>query len=889
MSSRQILPTNVRPRHYALALTPDLDTFTFSGQVTIDIGVLEQTSTFVLNALELDVHSAKFYSTTGKTEQTYIASNVDLDTAKQTLTLTFPVPVPAGATGQLVIAFTGTINDQMCGFYRSSYTGSDGTKRYMGATQFAATDARRAFPCWDEPAIKATFDVALNVPRHMTTLSNMNVVSESEVKGESARKLVTFATTPAMSTYLLAFVVGELDYVEASSSGAKNGTPILCRVYTPPGQSEEGEFALDIATRTLEYFAGIFGQPYPLPKMDLIALPDFSMGAMENWGLVTFRTTALLWDKTSSSVNAKLRVAGVVAHELAHQWFGNLVTMAWWSDLWLNEGFATWVGWLAVDHLFPEWTIWNQFVADTVYSGLALDALRSSHPIEVRVDDATEIMQIFDAISYSKGGSVLRMLSDYLGIDVFLAGIRRYLKRHSYANASTDDLWHALSEESGLDVSTFMAAWTRQIGYPVLTVTSVDKAAFTVRQNRFLSSGDVSDAEDANLWWVPLALATESGQAANTADQTAALTARQGQFATPPHAVFFKLNHRQSGVYRVQYPKEHLDRLAQAIRAGQMVEVADRISVLSDAAALAVSGAGSTANVLSLLTSFENETEYLVWSEVNDHLTSIASLWFEQPEAERAALDAIAIRLFATQVQRLGWDPREDEGFLAAQLRTLAIQCAGMSGHKSVIEEARARFTKFITGNQAALHPDVRSPAFRIVVKYGGAEEFDAVLKQYRETKTADQKIAALSALAQTQDAALLDRLLNLSLSEEDVRPQDTIHLYRAVADNTMACRILWRFMQEKYDQLAGRYKAMPPMLGAAVKCACVRFSTRKDADEIEAFFAARDHRLVERAVQQSVERVRSNAAWLERAKDEVSAWLREHAASAPTSTGAAV
>jgi aminopeptidase 2 len=629
------------------------------------------------------VQSARLTSIVGKAKQTLVTSSIDFDKEKHILTLTFPEVLPVKSTGTLSIDFTGILNDEMCGFYRSSYEDKDGNKKYMAVTQFESTDARRSFPCWDEPAIKATFDVTLNVPRELTALSNMNVVSTTDVEIEGkSLKSVVFAKTPLMSTYLLAFAVGEFDYIEAKSSGEKNGQSVLCRVYTPPGKTEEGEFALSITTQIIEYFADIFGQPYPLPKMDLLAVPDFEAGAMENWGLVTFRNVLLLWNKQSSSVRAKLNVATVVAHELAHQWFGNLVTMDWWSDLWLNEGFATWVGWLAVDHLFPEWEVWNQFVDEVVQSGLNLDSLRSSHPIEVPVKDAAEIPQIFDNISYNKGGSVIRMLSNYMGRDVFLAGIRRYLKKHAFANASTNDLWAALSEESGMDISEFMTLWTRYIGYPIITVKEVDEKSFTARQNRFLSSGDVKEEEDKHLWWVPLALATEAGKVDPEDKNAYVLTTREATFEKPAHETFYKLNRRLTGVYRVHYAKEHLANLAAAIRKGAMTETTDRISILSDAGALAACGAGSTADVLALLDSFENEEEFLVWREVSTRIHDISTIWFEQPEAERAALDRMSARLFGKQVDRLGWESKPDESFLTTQLRTLAISRAGNTNHQ---------------------------------------------------------------------------------------------------------------------------------------------------------------------------------------------------------------
>ncbi|RKO85972.1 peptidase M1, membrane alanine aminopeptidase, partial [Blyttiomyces helicus] len=413
VSDREILPATVRPTHYAVNITPDLVNFVFAGAVDIR----HKGVSLAFSLPTLDCVTAR-----GRLQP---ATKITLDNKLQTVSFEFANTIPEGSTAVLRVNYTGIHNHQMAGFYRSLYTDQAGVQKFMVVTQFEATDCRRALPSWDEPNLKATFAVTLNVPVDRTALSNMNQTAEKEVviNGKTL-KSVTFATTPKMSTYLLAFAVGELDVIEtvATPKFPADAKPVTVRVFTLKGQSDLGRFSLEVCARTLEFFSEFFDIAYPLPKMDLIAIPDFGAGAMENWGLVTYREIYLLFDEKNTSSKAKQKIAYVVGHELAHQWFGNLVTMDWWSELWLNEGFATFVGWLAVDHLFPEWQIWCSFLLEEFARGQELDALRSSHPIDVDVKSPNEIAQIFDAISYAKGASVIQMLSASLGIDTFKKG-----------------------------------------------------------------------------------------------------------------------------------------------------------------------------------------------------------------------------------------------------------------------------------------------------------------------------------------------------------------------------------------------------------------------------------------------------------------------------------
>ncbi|MEE9173451.1 MAG: M1 family metallopeptidase, partial [Thermoplasmata archaeon] len=492
------LPGNVIPKKYTLSLTPDLEAFAFQGEADIEVDVKEPTSAISMNAIEIEITAAHVTLADGSVRE---PQDVSLDEDLERVTLTFGETLPPGRT-TVSLRFSGILNDQLRGFYRSRYTTPEGEDRYMATTQFEATDARRAFPCWDEPARKAAFDVTLIVPSELTAFSNTPVVSEEDL-GDGT-KAVRFAETPRMSTYLLAFLVGDLATVEDS---AKGGT--LVRIVTVRGKEELGRFALESALRILDYFDDYFGIPYPLPKLDHFAIPDFAAGAMENWGAITYRERILLFDPRESSTITRQFIVDVMAHEIAHMWFGDLVTMEWWDDLWLNESFASWIGTKAVADLYPEWNMWTQFLYQDTAGGLTLDGLRNSHPIEAPVHNPAEIREIFDAISYSKGASVLWRLENFLGEGPFRNGLRAYMDAHAYGNARTEDLWGALERASGRPVPALMASWLRQTGFPLLEVKSHREDGdlrVDLTQSRFLYENLEGSTEDDTLWKVPVAI-----------------------------------------------------------------------------------------------------------------------------------------------------------------------------------------------------------------------------------------------------------------------------------------------------------------------------------------------------------------------------------------------
>ncbi|KAL7753020.1 hypothetical protein RI367_001471 [Sorochytrium milnesiophthora] len=879
-TDREILPSTVTPSHYVVNLTPDLDSFTFDGIVDITVKVNEATKTIKVNTNELKLQSASVTFLDKKNEASLKASSITYDEKVEQSTLHFDKDIAADTAAVLHIEFTGEINDKMAGFYRSGYTDPEGNKKFMAVTQFEATDARRCFPCWDEPAVKATFDVTLNVADRFTALSNMNVAREEKYAKKSGHKSVHFARTPIMSTYLVAFAVGELDYVETTTSPSckELPNPVTVRVYTSKGLSAQGKFALGCAARTLEYFSKVFGEPYPLPKMDMIAVPDFAAGAMENWGLVTYRTIYLLFDDKTSSARSKEGIAYVVAHELAHQWFGNLVTMQWWDELWLNEGFATWVGWLAVDHMFPEWDIWTKFVLDDMGRALSLDALRNSHPIQVPVKSPSEINQIFDAISYSKGASVIRMLSSWLTVDTFLEGIRRYIKKFRYSNASTNDLWAALSDASGVDVSSFMDVWTKATGYPVLKVEDGEKE-IKVTQSRFLSSGGVTAEEDKTVWWCPLAVWNGDAKALEGYEQVI-LKTKSASVPKAPNATsepyFFKLNYKQPNIYRVQYSPEAMDKIGKAIAHGGRLQTTDRVGLVSDAFALAGAGYISTVDALNLVGNFHSETEYVALGQIADRLGAIKTIWALENKETKDRLDAFIRQIFSEIARKAGFTYPEGEGHLQGMTRTLAIARAGLSGDEHIIKESQRRFESFVNGDESAIHPNLRGTVFAIALKHGGRKEYEAVKKIWESNIAADQKLVALGSLGHTPDETILREILAYALDESNVRPQDFVYPLGSVAANPLGRRIAWDFVKENWSLLVKRFDNTLSLLSRCVSITS-DWASHEFANELEEFFKDKETKSIDRTLKQSLEKIRQQADWLQRDRQHVDQWLAKN------------
>eukprot|EP01116_Phalansterium_solitarium_P014381 TRINITY_DN3200_c0_g1_i1.p1 TRINITY_DN3200_c0_g1~~TRINITY_DN3200_c0_g1_i1.p1 ORF type:complete len:914 (+),score=361.44 TRINITY_DN3200_c0_g1_i1:169-2742(+) len=850
-AERVLLPTDVKPRHYKVHLTPDLVAFTFKGEVEADVDVKRSTSTIVVHSVDQTIKSVEFVA--GAT--TIAAKEITLQAADETATFAFGDALPVGA-GKLRVAFDGNLNDKMVGFYRSFYT-VDGQKRPMATTQFEATDARRAFPCWDEPAVKATFEIVLSIPSNLNALSNMPVVSESVSDGV---KTLQFGVSPIMSTYLVAFVVGEFDYVEGTT---KEG--VVVRVYTPPGKKELGTFALNVGVKTLSYFTEYFGVPYPLPKLDMIAVADFAAGAMENWGLVTYRETALLVDAANSGVASKQRVAYVVGHELAHQWFGNLVTMEWWKELWLNEGFATFVGNQAVDHLFPEWDRWTDFVSDVFNKALQLDALANSHPIEVDVKSSAEINEIFDAISYNKGASVIRMISEKVGEANFRKGLNIYLHRHKYSNAVTEDLWQALSEASGFPVKEFMDAYTKSTGYALVKIESTGAGnEFAVEQTRFFADGKTEPSQAP--WWISLPLRTADSDKVTYHD----LKTQKATLQLPnADAAWLKANAGQAGFFRVLYDGRLSDKLRAAVESLALPTV-DRLGLQNDAFALAKAGHLPTSQALALARAYVNETSYLVWSDLIQSIGEVDLVWSNEPNYPQ--FQAYLRSLLKPVATRLGWDAKPAESDLDKLLRTAVLNELASQGDPEVIAEGKRRFAASL-GDASSLPADIRLLVYKIAVMSGGAAEFDAILNVYRTAELHEDRVRALRALGYASSEELLIRNFEFAISSE-VRSSDLFYGFVSNSRTVQGRELAWKFLQSHWDRINEILAEGQFLFARLISFTTKFFASEQKAAEIEKFFA--DHPLpqAERTIRQSIEEVRANARWLERNRDDVAAFL---------------
>uniref|UniRef100_A0A7S2QD15 Aminopeptidase n=1 Tax=Zooxanthella nutricula TaxID=1333877 RepID=A0A7S2QD15_9DINO len=867
---RVLLPDAVLPYRYSIRLVPDLERFVFDGEVKVEVEVHEATSEVTMHAKELQFLSASFQSAEAGAEAAG-AVEINQRCKDTTVTFVFPEVLPVGK-GVVTVKYVGVLNNQMAGFYRSSYKDIHGNTKTMASTQFESLDARRCFPCWDEPGRKAVFGMTLVVDPALTAFSNMPESSMQFVKeGGKHLREICFMDSPKMSTYLVAIVIGEFDFVQ---SRTEHG--VLVRVYTPPGRAEAGTFALNVATKSLDIYDDFFGVPYPLPKLDMVAIPEFAMGAMENWGLVTYREVDLLIDAKTASGQQKQRVCIVVTHELAHQWFGNLVTMAWWDDLWLNEGFASWCENYAANEIYPEYKLWDQFASDTLAAALRLDSLKTSHPIQVPIAHAEEVEEVFDAISYCKGASVIRMAHAVLGHEAFQRGLQAYMKQHQYSNTETFHLWGAWADSSKKPVKEMMSSWTEQMGFPLVEVKACTfsgaTAKLTLEQSWFLASGE--SPPEAKLWSTPLFIRT-SAQADKppTMMSSATMDVEVPISSADASNEFVLVNEGVRTPMRVAYTADMRARLSRAIKAGKLGE-SDRSALVMDAYALAKAGKLAVDDLLRFLSSYCGEKEYTVWDAVSQVLVGLEKLLMGGAPVEMFA----RFRAFAEdfvwrswEAADPGWEPRPTDRHTDSLLRGLLMKMVSrFAAGPSWLAEARRRFERYIAdpeANAEELPDEYRVPVFQAVLSRGGAKEHAQLKSAFTKlTKNIDQKHVFL-AIGTTPEEALKKETLRWAVSGE-IKIQDFFYIMGSVSGSSRAgLDLMWSFFKSEFTHIHNMVKtASPSIMDAVISSSTAGYCSTALADEIEAFFEAHPLPTNKRKISQVLEEIRTNAKFLARA-----------------------
>ena len=848
------LPTTVVPSHYDLELAPDLDAATFAGTSEVTLIVTEPVDQLILHALDLDITEAWLEGIEGER----IEATVTFDTPSETATLALSATAAPGAW-TLHTTFTGELNDKLVGFYRSTFTDDSGATRTLACTQFESTHARRAFPCWDEPAFKSTFAIRLVVAEDLFAVSNAMETAVDELP--DGRKRVHFAPTMYMSTYLVAFVIGPL---EASDVVDVDGVPL--RVIAVPGKADLTPFALEIGAFSLRYLSGWYGIPYPGDKLDLIAIPDFAFGAMENLGCVTFRETALLLDEERSTQAELQRVADVVAHEIAHMWFGDLVTMGWWNGIWLNEAFATFMEMMTTDAFRPEWQRWTDF-------GLArsaafdTDSLSTTRAIEYEVVTAADAEGMFDVLTYEKGASVVRMLQQYLGEDRFQAGIRRYLDTHQFGNTETTDLWDAIEEATGEPVRQIMDSWIFHPGHPVISIAaSDDGTTLRLRQDRFSFAPDAAagitlPANEPRS--VPVVVRIGHGD--ETSLHRVLLDGPETTLALEHAPDWIEGNHEGNGFYRVELADHDLQALAAQAQA--VLSPLERYGLVEDEFALILAGRSSLSRLFGLLRSLAGDDDLSVWQRSIGVLASIGRVApDDQVEAYRAWMRA----LLAPALQGLGDTKVPGESERTTALRASLFDALARFGDdQSRRQQAAAHFAA-LGENPAAVDADLADAVVRVVASTADQDTWDELRRRAAAARTAQDTLRHQGALADAQDPALVLRFCELCLTDE-VRSQDALFLLARALRNRYAAAEVWAFLTERWEEISTRFPSSTvPRLIDGIR----GVSDRELATSISAFLAEHPIKQGTKPVAQHLERMWVSVALADRVRGDLASAL---------------
>ena len=847
------LPKEVIPVEYSIRIVPDIDRFVFTGMETVKLSVRSPVRQLVLNALELEITEASI------DDMALPKSAIHINKEKELLTLALPSDLTLG-DHTLALRFEGKINEAGQGLFYMHYQeqGSGATKLMLG-TQFEATDARRFFPCWDEPAFRARFQLTTVVPENWLAVSNLLVESEKKLAGG---KEVRFATTPSMSSYLNVFVAGELDLIESQVG------PTQIRVIATKGKAELGRYALEATAQILQYYNDYFGVLYPLPKLDQIAMPGGFGGAMENWGGITYYESALLFDPKNSSAETRQNIYEVLAHEMAHQWFGDLVTMAWWDNLWLNEGFASWMGTKCTAHFNPQWEVWlrresprdpTRRVGIAKEAAMEGDARSTTHPIQQFIATEAEANSAFDDITYKKGQSFLRMLESFLGEDVFRDGIRRYIAAHKYSNSTTADLWNALWEASKKPVGQIAAGWTQQPGFPIVNVKREADGKVRLTQERF--TVNFKNAPPLE-WQIPLTY-TVIGQS----PATLLMTNKTDILENIPADRALKLNANGAGNYRVEYDAPSWSLLIQAL---PKIGVEDRVNLLSDSWALVQDDRAPVSLYFRLVEKLRASTELAELGQIINVLDFVNGLLVGSLEREK--FQRYARSLLRPTFDSLGWESKEGEPPTAGSLRASLINALGDLNDREIIAGCRERFAKYLV-HTASLTPDLRSAVFAVVGRYADEQTWNNLHELGLKTTSIEEKQNYYDALACATDPGLVKKTLAIALTDE-LPTSRAIFLVSRVARESGHPDIAWQFARANMKALraktdaAGANRYGPSLF--------TFFSDDSRAAELKTYAKTNLPAAAAPEVAKVVDEVRFRAQFKKRLVSQLNAWIEK-------------
>ena len=839
---------NIIPKKYFIEIKPDISNLNFDGLIYINFNTKNELNEIILDSVKLNILNCELITENNKLILT------DFHTTDSNLIINHKLSNNTSAT--LKIHYTGKVSSDLKGLYLSSYN-SNNKKEILLSTQFEPTDARKVIPCVDHPNYKAIFSLKLIIPTELNAISNMPVINEKAIS--KSLKEIEFSESPIMSTYLLFFAIGKISSKEIQT---KQG--VLIRVWATDNKEIFSDFALETSVKLLDYFESYFGVKYPLPKLDHIAIPDFAAGAMENWGCISYRENALLVDPDNSSLQTKQLVAAIIAHEMAHMWFGDLVTMSWWNDLWLNESFASWMGDKAISNIHPEWDVWTKFILDDTNRAFELDALDNSHPIEQAVDNPDEIGQLFDAISYSKGASLIRMLENYLGESTFQKGIQIYIKKHSYKNTTTDDLWNALSINSDINVKRLMDNWTKTTGFPLIELTKNDNNEYELSQSKFSFNDNLGNNSD---WIIPIKYYSKTN---NEKIQNSKLISNKSNIIneiSEKSSNITIFNENSAGFYKIIYPESLLKNLISEVSENiNAIPNEERLGLLSDAYILLKANKISPEYYLNLLTAFIKENNPYIWKylcgslraiDLKLHETKIYKNYFSHISE---FLDNVYLERLGTDSE-IGWNFENTKSETEQLMKATLLENLSYYQNKNIITDAKNIFNNYSSKNKEKIHPNLKRPLFLSIAYEGQSSNFDKIWKLYLESDSQEEKSLYLASLTQFNNSEKISFLLTQLLTNE-IRKHDIASVMIGIANNKIGQELSWNFLKENWNKII-------ELCGDGFQVNYIvtlpsRFQTKNSLQEVSNFYKENPLSAASMSIEQTLERIQNNIKWID-------------------------